>query len=167
SEDWQLYRRVRLAALEEAPYAFGSTYAAERDLPERRWRQTLIDRTRFVAEYARVVRGTVSGGDGESVGVGAMTAVWVDPRSRRRGVGGGKCVVHGVRAVGRPGLEEPMRKSVVEARLRRVGDDRGRASFGHGGKSGPHEQVADVEQRRIRVRRNSRVTVRRGQLVLE
>jgi len=86
-EDWQLYRRVRLAALEEAPYAFGSTYAAERDSPERRWRQTLIDRTRFVAEEAGVVLGTVSGGDGESVGVAAMTAMWVDPRSRRRGVG--------------------------------------------------------------------------------
>jgi hypothetical protein len=84
AEDWQLYRRVRLAALEEAPYAFGSTYAAERDSPERRWRQTLRDRTRFVAEEEGVVLGTVSGGDGDESGVAAMTAMWVDPRFRRR-----------------------------------------------------------------------------------
>ena len=86
-EDWQLYRRVRLDALQEAPYAFGSTYTGERDSPERRWRQTLLDRSRFVAEEEGVVAGTVSGGDGGSDGVAAMTAMWVDPRFRRRGVG--------------------------------------------------------------------------------
>ena len=86
-DDWQLYRRVRLAALKEAPYAFGSTYAGERDAPETRWRQTLRDRTRFVAEEEGVVAGTVSGGDGDASGAAAMTAMWVDPRFRRRGVG--------------------------------------------------------------------------------
>jgi ribosomal protein S18 acetylase RimI-like enzyme len=34
-----------------------------------------------------VVAGTVSGGDADSSGVCAMTAMWVDPRFRRRGVG--------------------------------------------------------------------------------
>src|SRR5256885_3277342 len=81
-------RRVLLAACNEAPYAFGSTYEGERDAPERRWRQTLLDRTRFVAEEDGVVAGTVSGGDGDANGVAAMTAMWVDPRFRRRGVGG-------------------------------------------------------------------------------
>ena len=35
-----------------------------------------------------MVAGTVSGGDGDANGVAAMTAMWVDPRFRRLGVGG-------------------------------------------------------------------------------
>ena len=34
-----------------------------------------------------VVAGTVSGGEGEVNGAAAMTAMWVDPRYRRLGVG--------------------------------------------------------------------------------
>ncbi len=34
-----------------------------------------------------MVAGTVSGGDGEATGAAAMTAMWVDPRFRRQGVG--------------------------------------------------------------------------------
>lgn len=44
-------------------------------------------RTRFVAESEGVVVGTASGGDGDATGVAALTAMWVDPRFRRRGVG--------------------------------------------------------------------------------
>jgi GNAT superfamily N-acetyltransferase len=39
-----------------------------------------------VAEVDGVVAGTVSGGDGDATGVAAVTAMWVDPRFRRRGV---------------------------------------------------------------------------------
>lgn len=34
-----------------------------------------------------MVAGTVSGGQGESTGASAMTAMWVDPAFRRRGIG--------------------------------------------------------------------------------
>lgn len=78
---------MRLDALKEAPYAFGSSYEREVDRAERQWRQALIDRTRFVAELEGVVAGTVSGGDGDSNATAAMTAMWVDPRYRRSGVG--------------------------------------------------------------------------------
>jgi ribosomal protein S18 acetylase RimI-like enzyme len=47
----------------------------------------LRDRTRFVAEVDGVVAGTVSGGDADIAGTAAMTAMWVDPRFRRRGIG--------------------------------------------------------------------------------
>jgi GNAT superfamily N-acetyltransferase len=87
AEDWQLYRRVRLDALKEAPYAFGSTYENEAHLDEAAWRQRMSGRVRFVAEVDGVVAGTVSAGDADSTGVAAMTAMWVDPRYRRRGVG--------------------------------------------------------------------------------
>jgi GNAT superfamily N-acetyltransferase len=40
-----------------------------------------------VAEVDGVVAGTVSGGDADTRGTSAMTAMWVDPRFRRHGVG--------------------------------------------------------------------------------
>jgi GNAT superfamily N-acetyltransferase len=86
-EDWATYRRVRLEALREAPYAFGSTLAREQDRPEVEWRRAVGSRARFVAESGGAAVGTASGGDGESTGVAALTAMWVDPGFRRQGVG--------------------------------------------------------------------------------
>ena len=40
-----------------------------------------------MAEVDRVAAGTASGGPGDSAGAAALTAMWVDPRFRRRGVG--------------------------------------------------------------------------------
>ena len=87
AEDWQLYRRVRLDALKEAPYAFGSTYEHEVALDDASWRQRVLSRVRFIAEVDGVVAGTVSGGDTEETGVAAITAMWVEPRFRRAGAG--------------------------------------------------------------------------------
>jgi GNAT superfamily N-acetyltransferase len=78
---------VRLEALREAPYAFGSTLAREQERPEAEWRRALTSRVRFVAESGGAVVGTASGGDGESTGVAALTAMWVDPAFRRQGIG--------------------------------------------------------------------------------
>ena len=78
---------MRLAALKEAPYAFGSTYAREVRAPEVAWRRGLESRTRFVAERDGEVVGTVSGGPGKGPAASAVTAMWVDPRFRRQGVG--------------------------------------------------------------------------------
>ena len=39
SGEWQLYRSIRLAALADAPYAFGSTYERESAFPEEKWQQ--------------------------------------------------------------------------------------------------------------------------------
>ena len=51
------------------------------------WRQGLTSRTRFLAEVAGEAAGTVSGGDATTAGTAAITAMWVDPRFRRRGIG--------------------------------------------------------------------------------
>ena len=93
---------MRLAALEEAPYAFGSTYQRELEQSDEAWVHRLASRTRFVAEADGVVAGTVSGGDGDSTGAAAMTAMWVDPRFRRLGVGDllVKTVIEWARAAG-------------------------------------------------------------------
>ncbi|HKV89520.1 MAG TPA: GNAT family N-acetyltransferase [Candidatus Dormibacteraeota bacterium] len=86
-DDWEVFRTVRLAALREAPYAFGSTYEREVEAPESRWRDGLLGRTRFVAEVDGEVVGTVSGGAADTAGSAAVTAMWVDPRFRRAGIG--------------------------------------------------------------------------------
>jgi GNAT superfamily N-acetyltransferase len=78
---------VRLAALREAPYAFGSTYEAEVGAGEESWRKRLVNRVRFVAEVDRRVVGTVGAGPGEFSGSAALTALWVDPGFRKQGVG--------------------------------------------------------------------------------
>ena len=78
---------MRLAALKDAPYAFGSTYERELLLDDANWRRRVTDRARFVAEVDGAVAGTVSGGDADETGSAAMTAMWVDPGFRRAGVG--------------------------------------------------------------------------------
>jgi GNAT superfamily N-acetyltransferase len=73
--------------LKEAPHAFGSTHASEVNAPEGVWTRGLRTRTRFVAEVDGEVVGTVSGGPGTETGAAAVTAMWVDPRFRRQGIG--------------------------------------------------------------------------------
>jgi GNAT superfamily N-acetyltransferase len=86
-EDWRVFRNVRLAALKEAPYAFGSTFEREVGASNESWRNRLTDRTRFVAEMDGQVAGTVGAGPGEFTGAAALTALWVGPRFRGQGVG--------------------------------------------------------------------------------
>jgi GNAT superfamily N-acetyltransferase len=78
---------VRLAALQEAPYAFGSKFELEVAAEEDSWRRRLVERARFIAELEGEVAGTVGAGAGELAHSVALTALWVDPRFRARGVG--------------------------------------------------------------------------------
>ena len=86
-EDWATYRRVRLDALQEAPYAFGSTYARELELDEASWRGRLKNRSTYVAEVDGTIAGTVAAVESDVSGAAALVAMWVDPRYRRQGVG--------------------------------------------------------------------------------
>lgn len=78
---------MRLEALREAAYAFGSTLAREQERSEAEWRSAVASRARFVADSGGAVVGTVSCGDGDATGVAALTAMWVDPGFRRKGIG--------------------------------------------------------------------------------
>jgi GNAT superfamily N-acetyltransferase len=79
---------VRLAALQEAPYAFGSTFEREVAADEESWRRRLFERTHFVADLEGEVAGTVGASAGELTGTTALIALWVDPHFRGRGFGG-------------------------------------------------------------------------------
>jgi ribosomal protein S18 acetylase RimI-like enzyme len=87
SDQWQEWRALRLAALGEAPYAFGSTLGQWSDAGEDLWRHRLMS----------VPLNLVAMLDDQPVGMVAVTAaadrvvelisMWVAPVGRGRGVG--------------------------------------------------------------------------------
>lgn len=87
-DDWIDWRDLRLAALLDAPAAFGSTYASQRARSEAEWRDRL-DPANGVALIASV--------DGQAAGMAAgylvepgvveLISMWVDPAARGRGAG--------------------------------------------------------------------------------
>ncbi|MEU8227783.1 GNAT family N-acetyltransferase [Kribbella sp. NPDC048915] len=86
-DDWQVWRDLRLAALKEAPYAFGSQYADWVDAPEERWRERLS-----VPGTCQVIASI----DGTPMGMAGgfptehgpeLVSMWVAPEGRGRGVG--------------------------------------------------------------------------------
>ena len=90
AEDWPIWRDLRLAALAEAPHAFGSRLADWQDAPEDRWRQRLSipDGYNLVAELNGRPVGMASGipaeDDPEAV---ELISMWVSPAARGRQVG--------------------------------------------------------------------------------
>ncbi|MEP6477697.1 MAG: GNAT family N-acetyltransferase [Actinomycetota bacterium] len=83
--EWDVYRDIRLAALEDAPSAFGSQLAAERDRTEAEWRDRLEHRTQFVAlDDGRPV--ATAGCLTEVDGAAELVSMWVAPPARGTGV---------------------------------------------------------------------------------
>jgi len=87
-EDWQVYRDVRLAALQESPTAFVASRAEEEALDEPRWRDRLRRSRRLVAERDGSVLGVVSVGEVEEPNARAaeLFGLWVAPDARGTGV---------------------------------------------------------------------------------
>ena len=85
--DWAAFREIRLAALRDAPEAFGSTAAEAQMLEEHEWRRRLEQRTVFMAEAANQRVGLVAGIGGDQPGEAELVSMWVAPAWRGRGVG--------------------------------------------------------------------------------
>ncbi|MCF3102210.1 GNAT family N-acetyltransferase [Streptomyces roseoverticillatus] len=97
-DDWPLWRELRLAALAEAPYAFGSRLAdwqGDGDREER-WRARLALPGSFnlIAERGAKPVGMVSGIPGPNAGTVELISLWVAANARGRGVG--ECLVQAV-----------------------------------------------------------------------
>ena len=91
-QEWPLYRSLRLRSLADAPYAFGSSLAAEQHRPVALWQARLLAAQPatdcpLVAHGASaaygMVWGKVNAGDAGIVDVYQM---WVAPEARGRGV---------------------------------------------------------------------------------
>ncbi|WBQ06220.1 GNAT family N-acetyltransferase [Kribbella sp. CA-293567] len=89
ADDWRLWRELRLAALEEAPYAFGSRLADWVDAEEERWRARLsLPASRnFVAVLDGRPVGMASGLRSDKDGVIELVSMWIAPAGRGRGLG--------------------------------------------------------------------------------
>ena len=92
-DDWAVLRDVRIAALTDAPEAFGSTLARELGFTEDVWRGRLRDDaqrgySQFVATLDENVAGTIGLiRSGERSDVAEMVSMWVAPEARGRGIG--------------------------------------------------------------------------------
>ena len=87
-DDWETLRDIRLAALREAPSAFGSTYAREAPFTEEQWRGRINDRS--VTYFAYLPEDPEPAGlAGVYVadGVADVVSMWVRPSARGHAVG--------------------------------------------------------------------------------
>lgn len=104
-DEWRLLRALRLAALADAPGAFGSTVEHEAAFSDDEWGPWLAPLQWFVADE-----------DGQAVGLVAATmegqaqpgrcevlSMWVSPRARRHGAGAALVEAVGGWAHGRHG----------------------------------------------------------------
>ncbi|GAA2780984.1 GNAT family N-acetyltransferase [Crossiella cryophila] len=85
--DWPRWRELRLAALTEAPQAFGTNLAEWLEVPAARWEGRLAEADlNLVAELdgrdAGMVSATLAG-----AGTAKLRSMWVAPFARGRGVG--------------------------------------------------------------------------------
>jgi ribosomal protein S18 acetylase RimI-like enzyme len=89
-DDWRLWRELRLAALAEAPAAFGSTLAdwSGAGDTERRWRERLqVVALNLALTWGNEPVGMVSAVAPNGDGFTELISLWVAPSARGRGVG--------------------------------------------------------------------------------
>jgi GNAT superfamily N-acetyltransferase len=87
-DDWETLREVRLAALREAPQAFGSTYAREAPFTEEQWRGRFNARSvTFFGYLPQTPEPAGLAGLYVADGVPDLVSMWVRPSARGHRVG--------------------------------------------------------------------------------
>jgi GNAT superfamily N-acetyltransferase len=85
--DGDRWRRIRLLALREAPYAFGTTYAEAGQWSAARWEAQLVELATFVAVVDGRDVGVVRGAPHLRSDHRELISMWVAPIARRQGIG--------------------------------------------------------------------------------
>jgi ribosomal protein S18 acetylase RimI-like enzyme len=148
-DDWQLWRKARLQALAEAPYAFSSKLADWRGEGDRQWR--------WRSRLAEVPFNLVSYLDHEAAGMVSVTApeettvelisMWVAPFARGQGVG--NALVTAVIGWGKEQAAARISLAVVQSNLRAIALYR-RHGFVDGGSLDSDDPSIPPERRMIR-----------------
>lgn len=91
-DDWQIYRDVRLSALEESPEAFAASSSAEKQLDESAWRRRMARARRILAtdengDKVGVVSLRSDVRDDEESPYGELFGLWVTPDARGTEIG--------------------------------------------------------------------------------
>jgi GNAT superfamily N-acetyltransferase len=87
-DDWELLRKVRLAALLDAPYAFGSSYAREAPFTREQWLARINARSvTFFAHLPQAPEPAGLAGVYVEDGIPDLVSMWVRPSARGNGVG--------------------------------------------------------------------------------
>jgi len=135
ADDWQVYRAIRLAMLQESPSAFCSTQDDAVTYDEQLWKQRLTDNIVLVAQVEGTTAGSVmySGRDAPDPGDCSLNGMWVDPASRRTGVA--QALVHAVVAQARADGKRRVILHVVadNTAARALYEREGFVATGHGG----------------------------------
>ena len=89
ADDWQAYRLIRLAMLQESPRSFGSTHARAASFDEPLWRQRLADNAVMLAVVGTTPAGSAMYSEFGMTDPGdcSLFGMWVNPRFRGAGVG--------------------------------------------------------------------------------
>ncbi len=85
--DWAAFREVRLAALRDAPEAFGSTADDAERLDQQEWRRRLEQQAVFLAEVSGQRAGLAAGIGGDQSGEAELISMWVASAWRGHGIG--------------------------------------------------------------------------------
>ena len=85
--DWPALREIRLQALREAPYAFGSTYAREATIGDDEWHRRATRDGSFLAFLPEVSPAGLGGGYLAAPDTAELISMFVRPQARGRGVG--------------------------------------------------------------------------------
>jgi ribosomal protein S18 acetylase RimI-like enzyme len=88
SGDWQLLKQLRLAALLDAPTAFGVSHAAAAAYSDEQWRERAAEGSRpeFLLAFADGAAAGMIGGGVSAAGEYTLIAMWAMPERRGSGV---------------------------------------------------------------------------------
>lgn len=88
ADGWQTMRDVRLAALQDAPHAFGSSYQREVSFTEEDWLSRISRGVNYLAYVDEAGPGPagIVGAFEPQPGVAELVSMWVHPRARGHGV---------------------------------------------------------------------------------